>query len=231
MDLEPSRRVGGVCWAFGGAVSLVLMLIAPPTEAIGQAGWYVALGTTAISYVGAYLLMRRGSRVGFDGLLRELVRGHRPGGHRRMAGRRPRYALPPALPGGRHSAPGDSSATARGGLARCEHRCPGRSTRLRERHRPAGQRDRVAGRVHLPARLHRLGHSGGRAPDATRPARESPGRRPDRARQPARLRRVAPGRVGPSRPPGREAQPGPARPRRLQGGQRPPTGTWPATAR
>jgi diguanylate cyclase (GGDEF)-like protein len=69
MDLEPSRQVGGVCWAFGGAVSLVLMLVAPPTEAIGQAGWYVALGTSAISYVGAYLLLRRGSRVGFDGLL------------------------------------------------------------------------------------------------------------------------------------------------------------------
>jgi diguanylate cyclase (GGDEF)-like protein len=69
MDLEPCRRVGGVCWAFGGVVSLLLMLVAPPTEAIGHAGWYAALSVTAISYVGAFLLLRRGSRIGFDGLL------------------------------------------------------------------------------------------------------------------------------------------------------------------
>jgi hypothetical protein len=55
MDLEPCRRVGGVCWAFGGVVGLLLMLVvSPPTEAIGRSGWYVALGTNAMSYVGAY---------------------------------------------------------------------------------------------------------------------------------------------------------------------------------
>jgi diguanylate cyclase (GGDEF)-like protein len=69
VDLEPCRRVGGVCWAFGGVVSLLLMLVAPPNDAIGRAGWYVALCATAVSYAGAYLLMRRGSRVGFRGLL------------------------------------------------------------------------------------------------------------------------------------------------------------------
>jgi len=69
MDLEPCRRVGGVCWGFGGAVSLLLMLVAPPTGAIGHAGWYVALSVTAISFLGALVLLRRGSRVGFGGLL------------------------------------------------------------------------------------------------------------------------------------------------------------------
>ena len=69
MDLEPSRRVGGVCWAFGGLVSVLLVLVAPPTEAIGQAGWLVALGVNALSFAGAFLLLRPGSRVGFGGLL------------------------------------------------------------------------------------------------------------------------------------------------------------------
>lgn len=69
MDLEPCRRVGGVCWAFGGVVGVLLMLVAPPTEELGHAGWYVAAGVNAISYAGAVLLLRRGSRVGFGGLL------------------------------------------------------------------------------------------------------------------------------------------------------------------
>ena len=69
MDLEPCRRVGGVCWGFGGVVSVLLMLVAPPTGAIGHAGWYVALSVTAISFLGAFVLLRRGSRVGFGGLL------------------------------------------------------------------------------------------------------------------------------------------------------------------
>jgi diguanylate cyclase (GGDEF)-like protein len=70
MDLEPCRRVGGVCWAFGGVVGLLLMLVvSPPTEAIGRSGWYVALGTNAMSYVGAYLLLRPRSRIGFRGML------------------------------------------------------------------------------------------------------------------------------------------------------------------
>jgi hypothetical protein len=39
MDLEPCRRVGGVCWAFGGIVGLPLMLlVSPPTHAIAQTG-------------------------------------------------------------------------------------------------------------------------------------------------------------------------------------------------
>jgi hypothetical protein len=69
MDLEPCRRVGGVCWGFGGLVSVLLMLVAPPTGAIGHAGWYVALSVTAVSFLGAFVLLRRGSRVEFGGLL------------------------------------------------------------------------------------------------------------------------------------------------------------------
>ena len=69
MDLEPCRRVGGACWAFGGMVAGLLMLVSPPTVAIGDAGWYVALPVNSLSYVGAYTLLRRRSRVGFDGLL------------------------------------------------------------------------------------------------------------------------------------------------------------------
>jgi diguanylate cyclase (GGDEF)-like protein len=69
MDLEPCRRVGGFCWAFGGIVAVLLMLAAPPTEAIGHAGWYVGLATNAVCYVGAFLLLRPGSTVGFQWML------------------------------------------------------------------------------------------------------------------------------------------------------------------
>ena len=58
---------GRLCWAFGGVVIRFSLSRAPPSERPG--GWYVALCANAVAYAGAYLLLRRRSRVGFGGLL------------------------------------------------------------------------------------------------------------------------------------------------------------------
>src|SRR5215207_8176974 len=134
MDLEPCRRVGSryVCWGFGGVVSVLLMLVAPPTGAIGHAGWSVALLVTAISFLGAFVLPRRGSAGGVPRPAPLLLCGDSPNRDRRMAGGWPRHPIPPALPGGRDPAPRRPSAPPCRGAAGGQPGCPRRPAGLRE---------------------------------------------------------------------------------------------------
>ncbi|MGZ5310290.1 MAG: diguanylate cyclase domain-containing protein [Solirubrobacterales bacterium] len=67
--LDEPRRIGGVMCLAMAAIAVPLALASPPTEAIGQAGWIVAAGIAAINLVTAYLLLRPGSRIGFNGML------------------------------------------------------------------------------------------------------------------------------------------------------------------
>lgn len=42
LDLGKAQRVGGVFWLIGGALALVMLPFAPPTEAIGWPGWAIS---------------------------------------------------------------------------------------------------------------------------------------------------------------------------------------------
>jgi len=69
IDLPSRRRVGGLLLAAGTALGAALTLVSPPTEAIGGTGWLVGAALLASCLVMAFLILRPGSKLGFDGML------------------------------------------------------------------------------------------------------------------------------------------------------------------
>lgn len=69
MDVEEARRIGGVLCIVTALLIPLLGWASAPTEAIGEAGWVVAAGVGAVYLVFAFMMLRPGARVGYDGLL------------------------------------------------------------------------------------------------------------------------------------------------------------------
>jgi diguanylate cyclase (GGDEF)-like protein len=67
--LDEPRRIGGVLCLVLVALAAPLAAAAPPTEAIDDGGWFVLGGIEALNLIAAYLLLRPGSAVGFNGML------------------------------------------------------------------------------------------------------------------------------------------------------------------
>lgn len=68
VDLETPRRLGGIMTLVGVGMGIALTVVAPPTAALGSLGWVVGIPLAAISFLWAFLLLRPGSRIGFDGM-------------------------------------------------------------------------------------------------------------------------------------------------------------------
>jgi diguanylate cyclase (GGDEF)-like protein len=68
-DLDRSKRLGGVLWLAGAAGVLILLPLAPPTAAIGSAGWLVAAGVVGGCALTALIMLMRPERVGAGALL------------------------------------------------------------------------------------------------------------------------------------------------------------------
>jgi diguanylate cyclase (GGDEF)-like protein len=66
-DLENAKRLGALLWLIGAGIAVILMPFAPPTDAIGSAGWAIAAALVAISVAGARRV--RSGATGFDELL------------------------------------------------------------------------------------------------------------------------------------------------------------------
>ena len=63
VDLANATRLGGILWLVAIALVAVLLPAAPPNEALGDAGWFVALGLLAGSVLVALYLRRAGGSV------------------------------------------------------------------------------------------------------------------------------------------------------------------------
>src|SRR5207247_1395465 len=50
-DMATAKRLGGILWVVGWAITVVLLPFAPPTHHIGDAGWAVAAGALLASLV------------------------------------------------------------------------------------------------------------------------------------------------------------------------------------
>jgi diguanylate cyclase (GGDEF)-like protein len=57
-DLELARRFARLTWLIATVLTLVLVVLYPPTRAFGEAGWYVAFGTLAAN-IGGFAIARR----------------------------------------------------------------------------------------------------------------------------------------------------------------------------
>lgn len=66
---EEPRRVGGFMCLASVVLGIGVGLLAPPTAAIGEAGWLVGAAMLGTILVCAAVLLRPGSRVGFNGML------------------------------------------------------------------------------------------------------------------------------------------------------------------
>ena len=69
-DLENAKRYAGFVWVSAALIAVALIPFAPPTKAIGPAGWPILIGIIAATAGRTWLLLRPGSRVDFNGLYR-----------------------------------------------------------------------------------------------------------------------------------------------------------------
>jgi diguanylate cyclase (GGDEF)-like protein len=68
-DLARAKRLGAFLWVAGTAVAAALLPFAPPTEAVGEAGWIAAAAIILVCLAGAWRLGRQAERVTLDELL------------------------------------------------------------------------------------------------------------------------------------------------------------------
>lgn len=68
-DLGTSRRIVGLIWALTVLLTLALLPLSPPTDAIGSAGWIPAVGIVALGAAGVHQLLDPRRFVTFDHLL------------------------------------------------------------------------------------------------------------------------------------------------------------------
>jgi diguanylate cyclase (GGDEF)-like protein len=75
VELDDLKRIGGPMAIAAGALGVALAFVAPPTEAIGYAGWFAAGGILGLALANAFVVLRPGSNVGFNGLLLSVYLG------------------------------------------------------------------------------------------------------------------------------------------------------------
>ena len=68
-DLATSRRIVGLLWVLSLGLTVALLPLSPPTDAIGRPGWIVALGIVIGGALGARRLLDQRTTVTFDHLL------------------------------------------------------------------------------------------------------------------------------------------------------------------
>lgn len=68
-DLGNARRMIAVVWALSTAITIVFLSLSPPTEALGDAGWAIAVLVVGAGVVGPRLVSDRRRTVNFDHLL------------------------------------------------------------------------------------------------------------------------------------------------------------------
>jgi diguanylate cyclase (GGDEF)-like protein len=69
MDVEEGRRIGGLLCLVVAALIPVLSWASSPDERIGDEGWLIAAGIAAAYLAFAYVMLRPGARIGYDGML------------------------------------------------------------------------------------------------------------------------------------------------------------------
>ena len=69
MDVEEGRRIGGLLCLVVAALIPVLSWASSPDERIGDAGWLIAAAVAAAYLLCAYVMLRPGARIGYDGML------------------------------------------------------------------------------------------------------------------------------------------------------------------
>jgi diguanylate cyclase (GGDEF)-like protein len=67
-DLANAKRYASFVWVSAALIALALIPFAPPTKAIGAAGWPILIAIIAATGLRIWLLLRPGSRIDFNGL-------------------------------------------------------------------------------------------------------------------------------------------------------------------
>jgi len=69
VDMPAARRIGGILWLVGWAITVILLPFAPPTDHLDGAGWAMTAGALLVTLVLVYRMLRKPENVTWNELL------------------------------------------------------------------------------------------------------------------------------------------------------------------